>query len=171
MKRSAAVQPPDCDMAIGCCDRRENAVAVASLNRLMLSLRGTQTVHGGSPHWPNCNLFSLSFNWRLSISRSPKFRLFNTSLFGMMIVSLKTGAPGRFWIPPPPGAGGGTVGDTPVSFGGSTHKGRLKLQVGLLSWEMTFWTVTITETHAPIAIKTYFISSPQPMPRRPERCL
>lgn len=26
MKRSAAVQPPDCDMAIGCCDRRENAV-------------------------------------------------------------------------------------------------------------------------------------------------
>ncbi len=24
MKRPAALQPPDCDMAIGCCDRREN---------------------------------------------------------------------------------------------------------------------------------------------------
>ncbi|MCW0979289.1 hypothetical protein OK142_00560 [Agrobacterium sp. BT-220-3] len=27
MKRPAAVQPPDCDMAIGCCDRGENACA------------------------------------------------------------------------------------------------------------------------------------------------
>lgn len=26
MKRSVAVQPPDCDMAIGCCDREEIAV-------------------------------------------------------------------------------------------------------------------------------------------------